>query len=131
MWEENAKRCGLQLVQARVDAHVLEGLLVLRAVEAEHADPLVELLVANRHEPAVAESEEVFGRVEAECRRDACCRDPGGAERLRGVFDDRQAELREWRERRRTAEEVHSDDRPRLHTDRSAEVAATGSMRLA
>src|SRR5205085_8541193 len=97
MREEDAQGGGLQLVEARVDADVPEGLLVLRAVEAEHANPLRELLVGHGDETAVAEPEEVLRRIEAEGRRGTRPRDPPSAEGLRGVLDDRRPELGELR----------------------------------
>jgi hypothetical protein len=69
--EEDAQRRGLELVEARVVADELERLLRLRAVEAQHPDPLSQVGVADRDEAAVAEPEEVLRRVEAEGRGDA------------------------------------------------------------
>ena len=82
-------------------------------MEAQHADALGDLRVAARDEPAVAEREQVLGRVEAERRGDAVPGDVGRAERLRRVLDQRQAERGELVERRRAAEQVHGHDRAR------------------
>ena len=49
--------------------------------------------VVRRDEAAVADAEEVLGRIEAERRRDARARDVRRAERLRRVLDHRHAEL--------------------------------------
>jgi hypothetical protein len=95
----------------------VEVLLVARAVEAEHADAVAELLVGDRDEPAVAEPEQVLRRVEAERGRDPGPRDHGRAERLRRVLHERQAELGELLERRRPAEQVHRHDRARPRRD--------------
>ena len=62
MRQEDPQRGGLDLVEARVVADEVEVLLVARAVEAEHPDPVAELLVGDRDEPAVAEPEEVLRR---------------------------------------------------------------------
>ncbi len=99
--QEDAQRRRLQLVEARVVADVLERLLRLRAVEAEHPDPLRELGVAHRDQAAVAEAEEVLGRIEAERRGDPGAGDLRRAEGLRRVLDDRQAERGQLGERRR------------------------------
>src|SRR5207248_9163831 len=64
--EEEAKHGRLQLVEARVVADQLEVDLGSRAVEAKQADALAERLVRHRHQPAVAQSEEVLRREEAE-----------------------------------------------------------------
>src|SRR5919108_5164527 len=56
----------LELVEPGVVADQLEGLLVARAVEAQHADGLGELVVARRDRPAVAERAEVLRREERE-----------------------------------------------------------------
>ena len=90
--EEDAQDRGLQLVEARVVAEQLEVDLVARAVEAKHPDALRKLRIVQRHEAAVAETEEVLRRIEAERRRDAGARDVRRAERLRGVLDQRDAE---------------------------------------
>ena len=47
---------------------------------------------------------------------------PGGAERLRGVLDQRQPERGELGERRRAAEEVHGHDRLRPRRDPRGDV---------
>ncbi len=119
--EEQAQERGLELVEARVVADELEVDLVARAVEGEHVHPLAELVVVDRDEPAVAEAEEVLRRVEAERRRDARP-DPRRAERLRGILDHRQAELRELAERHRAAEEVDGHDRLRPVGDACGDV---------
>src|SRR5207237_9474077 len=104
--EEQAERRRLELVEARVVADELEVALVARAVEAEQADPLAELLVGDRDQAAVAERAEVLRRVEGEGRGDAGRRDPLRSEGLRRVLDDRRAEPGELRELGRTAEGV-------------------------
>ena len=109
-------------VEPRVRPDQLEGLLVARAVEAEHPEPLRDLVVPARDEPAVTEREEVLGREEAERRADAGARDAGCAERLRGVLDQRQPESGELGERRRPAEEVHRHDRLRARRDPRRDV---------
>src|ERR671919_1092039 len=83
-WEEDAEHRGLDGIQARVRAHELERLLVVRAVEAEHADALGDVIVETGHEAAVSEREEVLGREEAERRAHARLRDALGAESLPG-----------------------------------------------
>src|SRR3954451_6357716 len=65
----HAQDRGLQLVEARVVAHVLVGDLVPRAVEAQHAHAVGDLRVAGGDRAAVAERAEVLRRVEGE-RRD-------------------------------------------------------------
>ena len=79
--QEDAQHRGLNRVEPAVVADQLELLLRLRAVEAEHPDPLGERGVVDGDEAAVAECEQVLGREEAERRGDAR-RDPGGAEGL-------------------------------------------------
>ena len=66
--QEDAQERGLQLVEARVVADELEVRLVAGAVEGKKLDAVGELLVVGRDEPAVAEAEEVLGRIEAEGR---------------------------------------------------------------
>ena len=56
--QEDPQRRRLDLVEPRVVADVLERLLRLRAVEAEHPDALRELGVPDGDEAAVAEAEE-------------------------------------------------------------------------
>ena len=90
--EEDPQHSRLDLVEAGVAADELERRLRLRAVEAEHPDPLGELRVVHRDEAAVAEPEEVLRRIEAEGRRDPVPGDRGRAEGLRGVLDQRQPE---------------------------------------
>ena len=97
--QEDPQHRGLHRVEARVVADQLEVLLGPRAVEAEHPDPVAELGVVHGDEPAVAEREQVLGREEAEGRGDAR-RDTRGAEGLRRVLDDRQAEPAELLDRR-------------------------------
>src|SRR5581483_3123241 len=91
MRQEDTQHRRLHGVESRIVAEVLEGLLLARAVEAEQPDPLGELGVVGGDQAAVAEGEQVLRREEAERRRDAR-RDACGAEGLRGVLDDRQAE---------------------------------------
>ncbi len=71
---------------------------------------------ARRHQPAVAEAEEVLGREEAERAGDAerahAAAAEGGAEGLRGVLDHREVPGSSV-ERRRAAEEVDGQDRLR------------------
>ena len=120
--QEDAEHRGLDGVEPRVRPDELEGLLVARAVEAQHPHALGDLVVEARHEPAVAEREEVLRREEAERRADAGLRDALGAERLRGVLDQREPERRELGERRRPAEEVHRHDRLRPRRDPRGDV---------
>ena len=120
--QEDAQRGGLDRVEPRVGADELEGLLVARAVEAEHPHPLGHLVVATGDEAAVAEREEVLGREEAEGGADARARDARGAERLRGILDQRQPEGGELGERRGAAEEVHRHDRLRPRRDARGDV---------
>ena len=111
--EEEAERCGLDLVQPRVAADEMEVDLVLRPVETEHADALGDLSVGCSHQPAVTEAEQVLRRIEAEGR--GCARrDPGRAESLGRVLDERRPDLGELGDRCRAAEEVDGHDRARL-----------------
>src|SRR5579862_1432049 len=66
--EEDAQERRLELVETRVVADEIEVDLVARAVEGEEPDALRELLVVRRDQTAVAETEEVLRRVEAEGR---------------------------------------------------------------
>ena len=90
--QEEPQRGSLDLVEARVRPDVGEALLVLRAVKAEHPNAVRQVLVRRRDEPAVAEREQVLRREEAEGRGDADGGDASGAEGLRRVLDDRDAE---------------------------------------
>ena len=101
MRQEEAEERRLQLVEARVVADEVEVDLVARAVEREDAQTVGELLVVRDDEPAVAEAEEILRRKEAVCRDDTVLRDARRAERLRGVLDQRDAELRQLVQRRR------------------------------
>ena len=69
MWQLHAQDARLELVEARVVAHELEGPLVVRAVEAQRAHLLGERGVAGGDRAAVAERAEVLRREERE-RRD-------------------------------------------------------------
>ena len=80
-------------------------------MEAQHPNALGDVVVEARHEPAVPKGEEVLGREEAERRADPRLRDTVGAERLRRVLDEREAERGEVGELRRAAEQVHGHDR--------------------
>src|SRR4051795_2583797 len=111
--QEDAQERGLQLVEARVVSDELEVGLVLGAVEGEELDALRKLVVVRRHEPTVAEAEEVLRRVEAEGRDRAVLRDFRGAESLRGVLEDGNAELDQGPHVHHPSEQVHGDDRPR------------------
>ncbi len=71
--------------------------------------------------PPSPKREEVLRREEAERRGDAR-RDPGRAEGLRGVLDDRQAEPPQRLDRRRAAEQVHGHDRLRPLRDPPLDV---------
>ena len=71
---------------------------------------------------AVAEPEQVLGRVEAEGRGDPGARDLRRSERLGGVLDDRETELGELRERRGPSEQVDGHDRLRLRRDPACDV---------
>ena len=115
--EEDTEHRGLHRVESRVRPDELEGLLVARAVEAQHPHALGDVVVETRDEPAVTQREEVLRREEAERRADARPRDPLGAERLRGVLDERKPERGELGERRRPPEEVHGHDRLRPRRD--------------
>src|SRR5206468_3624707 len=85
MWQLYAHDRRLQLVQARVVAELLVVDLVARAVEAQNACLLGDLLVAGEDHASVAEAAEVLGRIERERR--------SGAQRartaVRGVRADR------------------------------------------
>ena len=120
--EEEPQRGRLQLVQPRVRADVLEVALVAGAVEAQHPHALGELVVETRDQPAVADAAEVLRRVEAERRRDAGGRDAAGAEGLRGVLDERQAERGQLLERRGPAEQMHRHDRARPRRQAALDV---------
>ena len=91
--QEDAQERGLQLVEAGVVADEVEGRLVARAVEGEELDAVGELLVVRRHEPSVAEAEEVLRGIEAEGRDRAVLRDARRAEGLRRVLEHGDAEL--------------------------------------
>src|ERR671918_520137 len=67
--EEDAEERRLQLVQARIDPDGLERALVPRAVRAQQADALCQLVVVGRHCARVAERGQVLRRIEAERRR--------------------------------------------------------------
>jgi hypothetical protein len=108
--QEDAEEGGLKLIESRVVAHELEVGLVARAVECQHPDPLREVFVICRDESSVAEAEEVLRRVEAE-GRDGRARDPGRAERLGRILDQRHAQLRQLDDWGRPAEQVHRHDR--------------------
>src|SRR5439155_1601741 len=84
--QEDAQERGLQLVEPGVVTDEVERRLVARAVEREELNALRELLVTRRHEPPVAEAEEVLGGIEAEGRDRPMLRDPGRAEGLGGVL---------------------------------------------
>src|SRR5207244_9031274 len=71
VWEEDAQRSRLQLVQPGVVADEVEVHLVAGAVEAEHPHAVAELVVVDRDQAAVSQAEEVLRRIEAERRRDA------------------------------------------------------------
>ena len=111
--QEDAQERGLQLVEPRVVADEVEVLLVLRAVEGEELHALRELVVVGRHEPAVAEAEEVLRGIEAERRDRAVPGDLGRAEGLRRVLEHRDAELDQRPDIHHPPEQVHRDDRPR------------------
>ena len=116
--QEDPQRRGLDLVEPRVVADVLERLLRLRAVEAEHPDALRELGVSHGDEAAVAEAEEVLRRIEAEGRRDARCRAMSGEPNACAASSMiGRPSSRELVERRRAAEEVHRKDRLRPRGD--------------
>ena len=123
--EEEPQRRGLELVEARVVAHELERLLVLRAVEAQQADPLGELGVGRRDEAAVTDAREVLRREEAE----RACKPIGsrapvaerGTERLGGVLDDGNS-VGQAVDRHGPAEEVDGNDGLRARSDPSCHV---------
>ena len=79
-------------------------------------------VIRARDEPAVAEREEVLRREEAECRADAGRRNALRAERLCGVFEQRDAQRGQLCERRAPAEEVDRDDRLRPLGDATPHV---------
>ena len=91
-------------------------------MKAQQSHALADLLVGHCHEAAVTQREQVLAGIEAERRRDTRSRDPGRAEGLRGVFDDRNAELCELRQRRRTPEEMDGHDRLRAGRDPLGDV---------
>ena len=113
MRQEEPEERRLQLVEPRVVADEVEVDLVARAVEGEDAQTLGERVVVRDDEAAVAEAEEVLRREEAVRREDTVLRNARRAECLRGVLDQRHAELRQLVHRRRTAEEMHGHDRAR------------------
>jgi hypothetical protein len=123
--QEDAEHRGLYGVETGVRADELEGPLVAGAVEAEHPHTVRDVVVRARHEPAVAEREEVLRREEAEGRADPGLRDSVGAERLRGVLDEREPERDELVEWRRPAEEMDGHDRLRLPVIRVATSSAS------
>ncbi len=120
--EEDAQHGGLDGVESRVGPDELERLLVARAVEAQHSHALGHVVVEARHEPTVAQGKEVLGREEAERRADPRLCDSLGAERLRGVLDEREPEPGELGERSRASEEVHRHDRLRPGRDPRGDV---------
>ena len=83
-------------------------------MEAQERDPVRELLVVRGHQAAVAESEDVLGREEAEGRDDAGAGSPCCAEGLRRVLDDRHAQLGEAGQRHHAPEQVHGHQCARL-----------------
>ena len=87
------------------------------------------------HEPALAEAAEILGREEAEAGErprgaDAAAARVGGADRLRGVLDERDAERGGDRleafEVGGAAEEVHGQERRRRRQRRAARSASSG-----
>jgi hypothetical protein len=120
--QEDAQHRGLDLVEPRVVADVVEVDLVARAVEPEPADAFAELRIVGRDEAAVAEGEEVLGRIEAVRRGDARLPDTRRAEGLSGVLDERRPERRKLGERGRPAEEMHGHDRARAACDARGDV---------
>ena len=62
---------GLQVIQARVVAHVVVGDLVVGAVDAQHPRPRGQPFLGRGDRAAVAEAPEVLGGKEAERRRGA------------------------------------------------------------
>src|SRR5438552_2152615 len=110
MRQEDAQRGSLDRVEPRVRPYKLVRALVERPVEAEHPQAIGDALVGARHETAVAEREEVLRRKEAEGRANAGCGDAGGAERLRSVLDQGEAESGEGGKRRGPTEEMHGHD---------------------
>ena len=128
MRQEDPEHRGLDGVEPRVVADQVEVLLVARAVEAEHPDPVGELGVVHRDETAVAESEQVLRREEAEGRGDAR-RDSLRAECLSRVLDDRHVERAEIVDRRRPSEEMDRHDRLRARGDPACDVGGVEVQR--
>src|SRR5215204_5236078 len=126
MRQEEPEHRGLELVEPRVVTDELELLLRLRAVEAKKPDPLGQLPVAGRDEPAVTEREQVLRREEAVRRGDAGLADARGAERLSGVLEDRHGEV----DGRRPAEQVDGDDRLRLRRHPATHILWVEVQRL-
>ena len=87
----------LDLVEARVEADVVEVHLVAAAVEAQQAGHLDELGDAAGHQATVAVAAQALGREEAEdgevAKAAGAAPLVARAERLAGVFDDHQAVL--------------------------------------
>ncbi len=108
--QEDAQERGLQLVEAGVVADEVEGRLVARAVEGEELNAVGELLVARRHQPAVAEAEEVLRGVEAERRDRAVLCDARRTEGLGRVLEHWDAELDQQADVERAAEQMDRDD---------------------
>ncbi len=128
--EEDAQEGRLHLVETRVVAHVLEQLLVARAVEAEHAHAGRQLLVVGGDQAAVPEAEEVLGREEAEGGSDALLPDPVASEGLGSVLDHRQSVRRQLVDLDRAAEERYRHDRLGVGRDLARDVGGVDVHRL-
>ena len=105
----------LELVQARVVAHVLERPLVARAVEPQRARQLRDAVIVGRDRAAVAEAGEVLGGVERErghvAERSGAPAVEARARGLGGILQYRQPELADLGRGRGCAEQVDGDDR--------------------
>ena len=111
----------LQFVEPRVVAVDVVEVAALDAVDAQHPELLGERLVVGHHHAAVARRAEVLGRIEAEASEHPVAGDrfavASGADRLRAIFDQRDAQRRQIVEGGRLAKKVDRDDRLRPRGD--------------
>ena len=126
--QQHPQRRRLDLVEARVVAHVVEGLLVRRPVEAQATGAVRHLVAPGDDRAAVAQAWQVLRGEERErgrvCERTRAAAAARSAGRLGRILEHRQSERRELLHRSHVAEQMHRDDRPGARRDRALDRPA-------